>query len=393
MHGATVDRLKTVEGKIHTARETIAAMRKYDGNADAAEVAEKARHSLEVAEQEQAELLAKLSSETGTAGRGWELENLEEPRVKEALDHIAASGAAFNRLTLGEAISAKALAQQLGTVAKADVAVGPNARRGDFAGIATQPRRALTLLDLISTSTMDGATVPYLQETGSLDTAAETAEGATKPEGSAAYTDAQADAATIAHWLKFRKQSLADVDGLANAVDTRLRYGVLRRLENQIVIGDGVSPNIRGILATSGIQTLAFTAGPVADQLVRGAVRVFSAGGVANAALVNPADLEAALLSKTSGSGEYQGSPEFGGIFGLEWEARTIPSNAVPVGHAIVGDFATGATLFIREGVRVLISDSDGNDFTANRVTLLGEMRAALGVWQPSLFVDVDLAA
>ena len=39
------------------------------------------------------------------------------------------------------------------------------------------------------------------------------------------------------------------------------------------------------------------------------------------------------------------------------------------------------------------MSDSDQDDFIKNKVTLLGEMRAALAVWQPSLFVDVDLAA
>lgn len=120
---------------------------------------------------------------------------------------------------------------------------------------------------------------------------------------------------------------------------------------------------------------------------------MFIAGGVANAALVHPTDLEAALLAKTSGSGEYQGSPPLGGLFGLEWEARTIPTTAVTVGRAIVGDFAGGCTLFIRQGVNVLMSDSDQDDFTKNRVTLLGEMRAALPCWAPSLFVDVDLAA
>jgi HK97 family phage major capsid protein len=65
----------------------------------------------------------------------------------------------------------------------------------------------------------------------------------------------------------------------------------------------------------------------------------------------------------------------------------------VTVGRAIVGDFARGCTLFIRQGVSVLISDSDQDDFIKNRVTLLGEMRAALATWVPQMFVDCDLAA
>jgi hypothetical protein len=52
-----------------------------------------------------------------------------------------------------------------------------------------------------------------------------------------------------------------------------------------------------------------------------------------------------------------------------------------------------GATLLIRSGIQVLISDSDQDDFIRNRVTLLGEMRAALAVWRPAMFVDADLLA
>jgi hypothetical protein len=40
-----------------------------------------------------------------------------------------------------------------------------------------------------------------------------------------------------------------------------------------------------------------------------------------------------------------------------------------------------------------VISDGDSDDFTRNRVTALGEMRAAVLVWQPSAFVVVHLAA
>ncbi len=80
-------------------------------------------------------------------------------------------------------------------------------------------------------------------------------------------------------------------------------------------------------------------------------------------------------------------------MFGLELTTTTIVTTAIPAGRALVGDWGRGATLLIREGVHVLVIDSDQDDFVRNRVTLLGEMRAALPVWQPSLFVDVDLAA
>jgi HK97 family phage major capsid protein len=73
------------------------------------------------------------------------------------------------------------------------------------------------------------------------------------------------------------------------------------------------------------------------------------------------------------------------------WGVPLVPSPAIPQGTVLVGDFTIGAQLFIREGVQVLMSDSDQDDFLRNRVTLLGEMRAALAVFRPSAFAAVDL--
>jgi hypothetical protein len=70
-----------------------------------------------------------------------------------------------------------------------------------------------------------------------------------------------------------------------------------------------------------------------------------------------------------------------------------IPSVAIAQGTALVGDFSIGAQLLIREGVQVLLSDSDQDDFIRNRVTMLAEMRAALPVFRPAAFATVaDLA-
>ena len=68
-----------------------------------------------------------------------------------------------------------------------------------------------------------------------------------------------------------------------------------------------------------------------------------------------------------------------------------ITSRVVPLGQAIVGDWTNGATLFVREAVNVRISDADQDDFVKNRLTMLGEMRAGLAIWQPTAFAVVHL--
>ena len=308
------------------------------------------------------------------------------------LKAVSHSHGRFGQIDLGEVVS------------KATLAVGTNARRSAFGGAYPMARRQLTLLDVIPTGTMDNNSFPYVQEGGTY-AAAETTEasgadaaGQLKPEAGITLTDAQADAATIAHWKKLSKQSLEDVGAVRALVDSHLRYGVLRRLEGQILVGNGTAPNIRGIRNTSGIQTQAFAAGPIASMLLQAIAKVFIAEGQADAVVVNPADW-ASLLAERDGSG---GAGTGGYLVGGDgsavgsptatiWGVPLIPNASQPAGFATVGDFGMGATLLVRSGVQVLVSDSDQDDFIRNRVTLLGEMRAGLAVWRPSLFVDTDI--
>lgn len=147
-------------------------------------------------------------------------------------------------------------------------------------------------------------------------------------------------AKTIAAWKKLRRQQLADVPALAQTINSRLFYSVNRRLENQILAGDGTGANLLGLLHTTGIADVAY-------------VRLDSDGSF--------------------------GSPPT-----TMWGLPLIVSTVMPQGKALVGDFSIGCQLFIREGLNVRMSDSDSDDFLRNRVTVLAEMRAGLATWQPA---------
>jgi hypothetical protein len=360
----------------------------------------KAAEVLAALQQEHHDLLESVVRDPATTARpsgdAWDAGALLASQdVRDRLTEMAhTSKLSIGRVGLGEIASPEALAANFGSGAMAaDVAGTPNMRRGDYAGILPQLHRPLSILDLLPTATTDQNSIPYTQEGGSVATAAETAEGAVKPEAALSLADVEAKAATIAHWLKNRKQVLADHPALQGIIEGRLRYGVLRRLEGQVLSGDGTGENIRGILQTSGIGAVTFTTGAlVADQILRGITSVTLADAQANAIVCNPLDWQTVLLAKTSGSGEYINSDgPFGQTFTSMWGVPLIVSPAVAQGTALVGDFRLGAQLFIREGVSVLLSDSDSDDFVRNRVTILAEMRAALAVYRPSAFTLVAL--
>jgi HK97 family phage major capsid protein len=357
-------------------------------------------------QQEQTELLKQLAGEKapdGDAGRSaappapmsapWATADLlAADNVRHELEQMASTKMQVGRVMLGEVIDRDRLA--------ADVTGTDYMRRGTYLGVVPQLRRQFRVLDLIPTGTCDGNLVPYTQEGGTFG-AAETAEGTTKPEDGVTYTDAEAKVVTIASWQKLRKQSLSDYAALQSMIDNRLRYSVSLRLENQILAGDGAGSNLTGILNTSGIGSVAFSgAVPLAELILTGIVNVFTANAEANGIVLNPADWKTVLTQKAQlsagpppvGSGEYVGGGPFSVTPQVMWGVALVPSNAIPQGSALVGDFGRGAQLLIREGVTVLLSDSDQDDFTKNRVTLLGEMRAAMPVFRPVAFQKVALA-
>jgi len=311
----------------------------------------------------------------------WNSKALFDGEAADRLKAVAHSSGRFGSIELGQVADREAV--------KAEIAGTTGGRRGEYQGAVSPLRRQLRVLDVIATGTMDGNSFDYDQEGGSY-AAAETAEGSAKPEAGITLTPATASAKTVAHWKKIRKQALADQAVLRSIIDSHLRYGVMRRLEAQIINGDGSGENIQGILNTSGIQTVANAAGPLADLILSGITKIFLADGEADGVVLNPTDWQTVLTAKASGSGEYLAGGPFSTVASTIWGVPLLPSPAEPVGVGLVGDFGMGAQVFVREGVNVLLSDSDQDDFIKNRVTMLGEGRFALAVWRPVAFASVD---
>jgi hypothetical protein len=124
------------------------------------------------------------------------------------------------------------------------VTVPDSARTGPFYGVVPQLRRPLSILDLLPTSPMSGKSFDYLQETGEFDYAAETADLQLKPEGGIGLTEAEVVARVIANWIKFSRTQIADLPALQQTIQNTLMYSVLRRLEGQVLAGDGQGENI-----------------------------------------------------------------------------------------------------------------------------------------------------
>ena len=394
------ERARAARASRQRAREILDAA-KAAGDEDAIAVGELAvqQADLEV-ETVDALHVQMLSMMDGGGGGGYGLggdsflDNPDTVRTLEALGHTTAP---IGSVMLGSFMSAKAFAESLRPRAQGDSSMpGLEGQRVQLGGVHRQIYRPLTLLDLIPAGTMTGAVYEYVQETGDLDTgAAETAEGALKPEDNVDFEEMAAPARTIATWQKARRQVLADIEQLQQVLTQRLSYKVRRRLETQILVGDGAGQNLLGLLNQTGLGSVPFDpAEPPSNLIAKGMTTVALSGAVSTGTVLNPVDYEGMLTARTEGSGERLDSAgAFESPADTMWGPPIVVSAAMPAGKALTGNWELATQVLVREGVTVRVSDSDADDFVKNVVTVLVETRVALATWQPKALCVVELQA
>lgn len=269
-----------------------------------------------------------------------------------------------------------------------------NTRVPDFIAPPDRPTR---IIDLIDRRGITSSTLEYVREVTAQSNAAEVAEGALKPEASFDLEVITDSVRTIATWVNITRQTAEDNSQVQGYIEGRLVYGLDRRLETAVIAGNGTSPNLRGILNTSGLGTYTAPSGEAAVISVRKAKTVAELSEYPpDAVAMNPVDWQRIELS-TDNNGAFRVTPNVQNslaprIWGLTVVTTTDLSGTTSGvgavgGTFLLGGFRMGATLWERQGIRILMTDSHASNFTSNILTLLAEMRAGLSVWRPAAFV------
>lgn len=342
------------------------------------------------------------SSNNGGSGsapqlvRGWNGHNLLQQDAYQAAQQsgVFSSSAKFGTIQLGQIASREDAVRFLSELPNAPA--GP-VESGDVAGLIQPDRRGLIapvlrplrFLDLIPTGTTNSNSIEYVQITQIPGTTDVVAEGTTKPEAGIAFEDATAPVRTIAGWIKMNRQAMDDAAGLASVINTLLPYDVRRKIEREVISGDGTGQHLTGILKTPGIAAPPAVAGDnAADMILRLMTTVILSDHDANFAALNPLDWQDLLLMRENDT-DRTGTYLYGGPATMAgasiWGLSITPTTQMVQGAPLVGD-SNACTLLVREGVNVKTSDSDQDDFIKNRVTVLAEARVAFLVWYPSAF-------
>ena len=253
-----------------------------------------------------------------------------------------------------------------------------------------QPQVPTTLLDVIPVRPTASPTFRYIRQTSRTNRATVVPAGTTKPTSEFGLETVDGALAVVAHLSDaIDTYALADVAGLEEFITAELQWGLLSAVEAQVINGNGTAPNLRGVLATSGLQVQTFV-----DDLVtttRSAVTKLEAAGYAsNAIALRPEDWATIELSASPGSGEYVlGTTPVDRAARRLWGLPVVVSTALPVGTALL--LSTDSVHVYTDG-SVNLDWDKATGFSKNQVIARLEGRFAVAVKRPFGVVKITTA-
>lgn len=245
------------------------------------------------------------------------------------------------------------------------------------------------VLDLIPSVPTEQAAVVFMRETVTTQAAAERAEAGLYAEAGISYAEDSSTVRSLGVSLPITDEQLEDVPGVQGLIDGRLLLFLRRRLDLQVLLGDGIAPNLRGILNVAGIQTQAKGTDPVFDAIHK-AITLVAITGAANpsAIVLHPNDWQDIRLTRTADGIYILGNPADPGLMRL-WGLPVVISDRITENTGLVGDFATHSELRPRRGAEVQVGFVS-DDFTRGKQTIRAGLRTAFVVYRAAAFASVS---
>jgi hypothetical protein len=248
--------------------------------------------------------------------------------------------------------------------------------------------RPVQILDRIPTDSTDLFEIPFMLETTRTQAAAELAEAGTYAEDAFVFARQTSAVRKIGSQIPVTDEQLADVGSMRSLLDNRLRFGLEARLDQQIMVGDGISPNLQGVFTASGIQTQAKGADSTANAIFKAMTLVRITGrAIPDTIAMHGTDWANVRLAQNA-QGDYQfGPPTMVGADTM-WGLPVAQTEALTAGNAVVGAFTTYSQLLYKKGIEVQ-AGWIGSQFIEGKMTLRADLRAAFVIYRGAAFAKV----
>lgn len=327
-----------------------------------------------------------LEQRVAAGGRG----GVEMPKslgqlvMEEAVDKIkaAAKGGVQGDMSLGVFNAITALPGSGGVLL-------PERRESE---IIAEPLRKLVVKDLITVGRTDQPLIKFFRELSKTGAAGLVPDdGVTvKPLIDKTWSSESEEVKTIAGRMEIHKHMLDDIPALRTDIDNTLTYEVEKVENAEILAGDGTTAggveHMSGLItnATAYAQGAREPAGAtILDRLRLAMLQVAAAGYVVDAHVLNIWDWAAAEMLKDTTGRYIFGNPFMDTPTPRLWGRRVVDTEDMPEGDFMTGAFKLAATYYERQGIEILLSSENRDNFDKNMLTVRGEKRGVVALKRP----------
>lgn len=301
--------------------------------------------------------------EIGTERKSW------AQRFVESKAYKAAKADGFKRAAIVD------LDIDLKTLMQTSAGFAPESVRSGL--VVEKATRPIQVTDLIPTFPISQAAFVYMEETTRTHSAAEAAEAGTYAEDAYVYTQRTSTVRKIATSIPVTDEQLEDEMQVRSLLEQRLAFGLRQRLDGQILVGDGIAPNLLGINNVSSTQSQAKGADATIAAFMKALTKVRVTGRAnPSGAVFHPNDWQDVVLTQNSNGDFLFGNPFQGAgpnsLFGIP----VAISDAQTENTALIVDFNNFTRLDDRRGVSIMVGYS-GTQFVEGKQTLRADMRVA----------------
>lgn len=254
-----------------------------------------------------------------------------------------------------------------------------------IAGVNNLPTRQVRLLDVIAKGTAMSNVISWVFEASEIGNVAGTAEGAVKNQIDLTWEVSSENVKKRTAFFKATTESLEDIEWMNTQINGNLFKRMGKDLEAQVHDGDNAGQNLNGLKGLASPFAAGVFAGAVdnansIDVLICAMDQIAIADQpMPDFITMFPSDVTALKLIKTSTTDRRY-------VDRLTIAAGQLSLDGVPIIQTTLetaGEYLIGsgdlATLYDKGEVRIDVG-LDGNDFTENKRTILGEWRGALVV-------------
>ncbi len=251
--------------------------------------------------------------------------------------------------------------------------------------------------------TTDQNAIPYMVETVTSEGAIEVLEGGTKAEADISFAEASTPVENIAVTLQATNQLLEDIAFMRSWIEGRLRLFVGNREDLQLISGDGVAPNLTGILIVAGTNAQSFSIAAHAADGTVGTDTLYDSIVDVRQAFLDPSvmGMAAATWAEFQKAKDANSNYLFGGPGAQApariWGLPVVQNEKFPAYSAAneaIAVWSRDAAMVVRRNqITLAISDSHASTFSANVLTFRAEQRVAFPVFRPAGITVVTTAA